>query len=61
MTATDRLTRARTLLSQAHEELDAVTGLDELEHGAVVLVRSEVAALVRKLGTLVIFATKAAR
>lgn len=61
MTATDRLTKARQHLSEAFAELDAVTGLPDLEAHAVVELRVEVSETMRRLGNLLVFAERAER
>ena len=50
------LTRSREHLSQAFELMDeAVSGLPELEAGAVVLLRTETAAMMERLASIILF------
>lgn len=61
MTATDQLTRARDHLSEAFAELEATTGLPEMEAHAVVELRADVSETIRRLGNLLVFAERAER
>ena len=61
MTSAERLRAARDALSSAFEHLDAVTGLDELEAGAVLALRADVGEAIRRLGNLIVFTERAER
>ena len=53
--AEQTLAEALDCLSQAFEHLEAVEGLPALERGALLALRSDVAATIRRLGNLSVF------